>query len=101
MLLSDKVQFDLITIHIGLKSLWPACNWAVGSFAVFSIAAYELCQRQRVKEIDGMKQAVEMMKELKLKKQREKEQKQAEEAARQEEERKRKSWTNLSNYKFW
>ncbi|KAJ9291612.1 hypothetical protein DTO021C3_969 [Paecilomyces variotii] len=85
----------------GLKSLWPACNWAVGSFAVFSIAAYELCQRQRVKEIDGMKQAVEMMKELKLKKQREKEQKQAEEAARQEEERKRKSWTNLSNYKFW
>ncbi|GAD96819.1 conserved hypothetical protein [Paecilomyces variotii No. 5] len=85
----------------GLKSIWPACNWAVGSFAVISIAAYELCQRQRVKEIDGMKQAVEMMKELKLKKQREKEQKQAEEAARLEEERRRKSWTNLSNYKFW
>jgi cytochrome c oxidase assembly protein subunit 20 len=56
----------------------------VGGFAIASIAAYEFCQRQRVKEIDGMKQAVDMMRELKLKKQREKEQKQAEEAARLE-----------------
>jgi cytochrome c oxidase assembly protein subunit 20 len=49
-----------------------------------------------------MKQAVELMKELKIKKQQEKEQKAAEVAARlAEEERKRKSWTNLSNYKFW
>lgn len=51
-----------------------------------------------------MKQAVELMKELKMKKQREKEQRQAErEAAARlaEEEKRRKSWTNLSNYKFW
>jgi cytochrome c oxidase assembly protein subunit 20 len=49
-----------------------------------------------------MKQAVELMKELKLKKQREKEKQMAEEAARlAEEEKKRKSWMNLSNYKFW
>ncbi|EAU38294.1 conserved hypothetical protein [Aspergillus terreus NIH2624] len=85
----------------GLRSMWTACNWAVGAFALTSLAAHEFCQRRRVQELDGMKQAVEMMKELKVKKQREKEQK-AEEAARlAEEEKKRKSWTNLANYKFW
>lgn len=63
---------------------------------------HEFCQRRRVQELDGMKQAVELMRELKLKKQQEKEKKKAEEAARAaEEERKRKSWFNLSNYKFW
>lgn len=47
-----------------------------------------------------MKQAVDLMKEVKLKKQQEKEQ--AVEAARlAEEEKKRKSWSNLSSYKFW
>jgi cytochrome c oxidase assembly protein subunit 20 len=88
----------------GLSSIWPACNWAVGTFAIASIVAHELCQRRRVKEIDGMKQAVELMRELKVQKQKEKEQKKAvEEAARlaKAEEQKRKSWTNLSNYKFW
>lgn len=76
----------------------------MGTFAIASIAAHEICQRRRVKEIDGMKQAVELMRELKVKKQKEKEHKKAaDEAARQaeEEERRRKSWTNLSNYKFW
>jgi cytochrome c oxidase assembly protein subunit 20 len=51
-----------------------------------------------------MKQAVELMRELKVQKQKEKEQKKAaEEAARlaKAEEQKRRSWTNLSNYKFW
>lgn len=48
-----------------------------------------------------MKQAVELMKELKDKKARDKEK--AAEAACQlaEEQRRKKSWTNLSNYKFW
>jgi cytochrome c oxidase assembly protein subunit 20 len=58
-----------------------------------------------VEEIDGMKQAVELMQELKVKKQKAREQmKASQEAARlaeEEEERRRKSWTNLSNYKFW
>ncbi|KAI9368294.1 hypothetical protein BJX61DRAFT_524592 [Aspergillus egyptiacus] len=85
----------------GLRSLWTACNWAVGAFAIVSLASYEFCQRRRIQELDGMKQAVEMMKELKLKKQREKEQQAAEAARQAEEERKRKSWTNLANYKFW
>ncbi|KAF7593431.1 hypothetical protein BBP40_011533 [Aspergillus hancockii] len=86
----------------GLRSMWTACNWAVGAFAITSLAAHEFCQRRRVQELDGMKQAVELMKELKIKKQQEKEQKAAEVAARlAEEEKKRKSWTNLSNYKFW
>ncbi|KAL2223206.1 hypothetical protein M432DRAFT_635834 [Thermoascus aurantiacus ATCC 26904] len=88
----------------GLGSIWPACNWAVGAFAVASIGMHEFCQQRRVKELDGMKQAVELMRELKLKKQQEREKKKAEEeaAARAaEEERKRKSWFNLSNYKFW
>ena len=48
-----------------------------------------------------MKQAVELMKELKEKKQRDKEKAIEETARRAEEERKKKSWTNLSNYKFW
>jgi cytochrome c oxidase assembly protein subunit 20 len=48
-----------------------------------------------------MKQAVELMKELKIKKQREKEQQVADAARLAEEERKRQSWTNLANYKFW
>lgn len=76
----------------------------MGTFAIASIVAHELCQRRRVKEIDGMKQAVELMQELKFQKQKEKEQKKAaEEAARlaEAEVQKRKNWTNLSNYKFW
>ncbi|KAL2860763.1 COX20 family protein [Aspergillus lucknowensis] len=85
----------------GLRSIWTACNWAVGAFAVTSLAAHEFCQRRRIQELDGMKQAVEMMKELKMKRQREKEQQAAEAARLAEEERKRKSWTHLPNYKFW
>ncbi|KAK2777260.1 hypothetical protein FQN53_002315 [Emmonsiellopsis sp. PD_33] len=88
----------------GSRAVWPACNWAVGSFAVASIAAYEFCQRRRVQERDGMKEAVELMRELKLKKLKEREEAKAAAeaaAAKAEEERRRKSWTNLSNYKFW
>lgn len=84
-----------------MRSIWSACNWAVGIFAITSLAAHEFCQRRRIQELDGMKQAVELMKELKIKKQREKEQQVAEAARVAEEERKRKSWTNLANYKFW
>lgn len=81
--------------------MWTACNWAVGAFAITSLVAHELCQRRRVQELDGMKQAVELMQQLKVKKQQEKEQKIAEAARLAEEERKRKSWTHLPNYKFW
>ncbi|KAJ5174825.1 uncharacterized protein N7482_000702 [Penicillium canariense] len=85
----------------GMRSLWSAGNWAVGIFAVTSLGAYEFCRRRRIQELHGMKEAVELMKELKEKKQRDKE-KAAEEAARRaEEETRKKSWTNLSNYKFW
>ena len=51
-----------------------------------------------------MRDAADLMKDLKIKKQQERElaKKAQEEAARvAEEERKRKSWTNLANYKFW
>ncbi|EER23246.1 hypothetical protein CPC735_046160 [Coccidioides posadasii C735 delta SOWgp] len=88
----------------GLRSLWAASNWAVGSFAVASILTHQYCQRKRVKEMDGMKEAVQLMRELKIKKQKEQaeaQRKQEEEARLAEEERKRKSWTNLSSYKFW
>lgn len=44
-----------------------------------------------------MTQAVELMKELKDKKQRDKELA----AKRAEEEKQKKSWSNPSNYKFW
>lgn len=49
-----------------------------------------------------MKEAVALMAELKMKKARE--QAEAKKAAAEraaEEERQRKSWTRLSNYKFW
>ncbi|EEQ85730.1 hypothetical protein RJZ56_004051 [Blastomyces dermatitidis] len=86
----------------GLRAAWPACNWAVGTFAVASIGMYEFCQRRRVQERDGIKEAVELMRDLKIKKLKERERAKAEaEAAAAEEERRRKSWTNLSNYKFW
>lgn len=81
--------------------MWAACNWAVGAFAVASLASYEFCQRRRVDEMRNMQKAVELMAELKMKKQKEKEQQKAIQEAEAEELRKRKSWTNLSNYKFW
>lgn len=88
-------------MHLGIRSLWSAGNWAVGVFAVTSLAAYEFCRRRRIEELHGMKQAVELMKELKEKKQRDKE-KAIEDAAKHAElERQKKSWTNPSNYKFW
>jgi cytochrome c oxidase assembly protein subunit 20 len=76
---------------------------AVASFAIASFATHEFCQRRRVKELNGMKEAVELMRDLKVKKQQEREQakKAHEEAVRLEEERRKKSWLNLSNYKFW
>lgn len=86
---------------LGMRSLWSAGNWAVGIFAITSLAAYELCRRQRIEEMHGMKQAVELMKELKEKKQRDKEKAIEAAALRTEEERQKKSWTNPSNYKFW
>ncbi|KKZ59833.1 hypothetical protein EMCG_05362 [[Emmonsia] crescens] len=88
----------------GFRAVWPACNWAVGTFAVASIGMFEFCQRRRVQERDGMKEAVELMRELKIKKLQERERAKAEAeaaAAAAEEERRRKSWTKLSNYKFW
>ncbi|PGH02906.1 hypothetical protein GX51_04362 [Blastomyces parvus] len=87
----------------GFRAVWPACNWAVGTFAVASIGMYEFCQRRRVQERDGIKEAVELMRDLKIKKlkERERAKAEAEAAAAAEEERRRKSWTNLSNYKFW
>jgi cytochrome c oxidase assembly protein subunit 20 len=84
--------------------MWTAGHWAVGSFLVTSISANEYCRYMRRKEKEGMRQAVEMMEELKRRKRLETEavEKAAREAARAaEEERRRKSWTNPSNYKFW
>lgn len=84
-----------------MAKVWPACNWAVGTFAVVSIGAYEFCQRRRRQELEGMKQAVQMMAEIKKKKQKEAEEAKAARAAQEEEERRKKSWWNLANYKFW
>lgn len=46
----------------------------------------------------GMAEAVKLMHDLKIKKEKETEQSKA---AEKEAERQRKSWTNPSNYKFW
>lgn len=77
--------------------MWPACNFAVGGFAVLSLATYELCQFQRRREIEGMKEANELMKQLRAKKEKEKE---AAKAA-DEQEQWQKSWRNPAKYKFW
>jgi cytochrome c oxidase assembly protein subunit 20 len=85
----------------GLRAIWPACNWAVGTFAIASLVSFELCKRQRVNEMQGMAEAVKLMHDLKVKKEKETEQLKAAREAEQDAERKRKSWTNPSNYKFW
>ncbi|OJJ51409.1 hypothetical protein ASPZODRAFT_12235 [Penicilliopsis zonata CBS 506.65] len=93
------------TILGGLRRLESACNWAVGSGLATATTSYYFCQRRRQQELSGMKEAVDLMRDIKLKRQREKDQKKAEEEAAAarlaEEERRRKSWTNLANYKFW
>lgn len=89
------------SLSVGLRAIWPACNWAVGAFALTSLISHELCQRQRVNEMQGMAEAVKLMHDLKVKKEKETEQLKTAREAEQEAERKRKSWTNPSNYKFW
>lgn len=85
----------------GMRSLWSAGNWAVGIFAITSLASYEICRRRRIEELHGMQQAVGLMKQVKEKKQQDKEKAAAEAAQRAEEEKRKNSWTNPSNYKFW
>ncbi|EEH49018.1 uncharacterized protein PADG_05097 [Paracoccidioides brasiliensis Pb18] len=94
---------SLKAVYGGFRAIWPACNWAVGTFAIASIGMFEFCQRRRVQERNGMKEAVELMRELKIKKQQERERAKAETeaVAAAEEARRRKSWTNWLNYKFW
>ena len=86
---------------LGMRAIWPACSWAVYTFAATSVISFELCQRRRREEMDGMKRALDMMREIQSRKQRDKDQKKASEAVAAEEERKRKDWTNIANYKFW
>jgi len=38
-----------------------ACNWASGSFVGISLFAYQLCQRRRAIEKDGIRRAVEVL----------------------------------------
>ncbi|KAJ5878629.1 hypothetical protein N7455_002094 [Penicillium solitum] len=88
----------------GRYYLWSAGNWAVGMFAITSLASYEYCRWRRNNELSGMAEALDLMNQLKAKKQREKDTAEEEAALRvrlAEEERKSKSWTNPSNYKFW
>ena len=77
-----------------------AANWAVGTFCLSAAGMYTFCQARRREEARGMAQAVKLMAEMQIQKQREKEAQEAE-AARKREEERRKSWTNIRNYKFW
>ncbi|CAG7988575.1 unnamed protein product [Penicillium olsonii] len=85
----------------GRYGLWSAGNWAVGMFAITSLGAYEYCRYLRNKELSGMAEALDLMNQLKAKKQLEKDTAAEEAAKLAEEERKKKSWTNPTNYKFW
>ncbi|CAG8172639.1 unnamed protein product [Penicillium salamii] len=85
----------------GRYGLWSAGNWAVGMFAITSLGAYEYCRYLRNKELSGMAEALDLMNQLKAKKQREKDTAAEEAAKLAEEERKKKSWSNPTNYKFW
>lgn len=38
-----------------------ACNWASGSFVTIALGAYQLCQRRRAIEKDGIRRAVEVL----------------------------------------
>ncbi|KAJ5888487.1 hypothetical protein N7495_008528 [Penicillium taxi] len=81
----------------GARVFSSAANWAVVAGVIAAAATFELCQKHRRDELNGMKEAVELMKALKDKKQREKEMA----SQRIEEEKRKKSWTNPDNYKFW
>lgn len=73
----------------------------MGMFAITSLGAYEYCRYLRNKELSGMAEALDLMNQLKAKKQLEKDTAAEEAAKLAEEERKKKSWTNPTNYKFW
>ncbi|KAF2758291.1 hypothetical protein EJ05DRAFT_476548 [Pseudovirgaria hyperparasitica] len=87
-------------------SLWKSTNYAMGTWVVVGFGMYQYCQHNRRAEKDGVKRAVDIMRE-KAEERRE----QAMQARRlkteQEEERKRrkeeqeKRWYGLGRFKFW
>lgn len=72
----------------------------MGTFAIVGLGSYEYCRFLRNRELSGMAEALDLMNKLKAKRQKEKDAADAE-AARLVDEERKKSWTNLTNYKFW
>ena len=102
LLLLRAVQKRRLTCRfLGRHAVWPACSWAVYSFAATCVMSFEHCRRRRREEMDSMKQAVDMMREIKARRQRQKDERLESERTAAAEEKKRKDWTDLSNYKFW
>lgn len=87
-----------------MPNVRSAANWSVGVFTVTAMGMYTWCDYRRRREAQGIAQAVAGMKALQEKKKKEEQEaKEKVQAAAQqaEEQRRTKSWTSLSNYKFW
>ena len=79
-----------------------ASNWAVGTFVGLSFVMYEVCQLRRHREMDGMRQAIQIMDQKKS--EREENVRLAREArrkAKEEEEQRESDKRNNSGWKFW
>ncbi|KAK9721620.1 hypothetical protein K7432_003280 [Basidiobolus ranarum] len=50
------------------KSIKPACNWAVGGFALVSILSWEVCQYQRRVKLHQIETIVNTLKEHQIRK---------------------------------
>ena len=91
-------------LTVSIAPIPTASNWAVGSFIGVSLVAYEFCQYRRNLELQGMRQAMEIIdqkkaeKAEKLRLAREARRKTKEEDDRREEEAKKQ---NSSGWKFW
>lgn len=78
-----------------MKALLWSCNIGVLGFCSVSSGMYYWCERRRIKEAQGMAEAVAMMKRLQQKKKEEEAAQKAAEEKQRLEEAKRRSW------KFW
>jgi len=68
-----------------------AANWAVGTFCGGSLVSYEMCHYRRVKEIQGILKAKDIM-EKKMIERKQKEERAKIEAERKEKEAARRWW---------
>lgn len=58
-----------LVLTTDIATIWKSCNWAVGTFALGSIAMYNYCLFKRQAEKEGMMRAVEILNKKEMEKQ--------------------------------